>query len=110
MLTALFIGLCVVKFGQLSQGESMIFGALPSIWDRVANARPWLWWFGKITYSCPYCMANPFTWGGLGYLAAVALHLIPAAWTTWLIFCVCLSGALKLIDESLEKLAPKISL
>lgn len=109
MLTAIFIGFCVVKFGQLSQGEGMILAALPAFWDRIADAVPWLWWLPKVTYLCPYCMANPLTWGGLAYLSAARLGFIGWGVPEWLIFCVCVSGGLWLIKEITEGLAPKIN-
>lgn len=34
-------------------------------------------YFASPVYRCIYCMANPFTWGGLSYLMAAELELLP---------------------------------
>lgn len=122
-LLSILIGIGVVYFGFLATGEGMILHELKNLTTRLSC---WVWeneaakaiekgydlddigWFRKIVWACPYCMCNPFTWGGLAYFACVYKGFLQLDVLTWFVYCVVLSGLLKFIDLTAEKMGANI--
>lgn len=118
-LLALLTGIGVVHFGYLATAEGMILSFVKEYCTRL-SVKIWrkeaavfiqdksdlsgVGWLRKIIWACPYCMCNPLTWGGLAYFLSVHNGFLEFNVITWISYCVVLSGLMKFIDLTAERM------